>query len=402
MTSVAVAGGGISGCLIALELAEAGCQVDLIEQEDDLLTGASYWCEGKIHLGFVYALDASLRTADAMAAGAATFVPLLSRWVPAADLASSTSRPFLYAVHAESLVGPATLERYFDTLPYLWHDAVSHTSLAARTAAPTWRRLTRRALSSVFDRAGVQAAYEVNEVAIDPMAIARGLRRAVAAEGRISVHCGSRVHRIVNAGSTGMDVEWETAAEEVAREFDFAVNATWFDRLRLDAEVGHPPRRQAIHRYMVVLHGGPLPAEVPSVTYVLGEFGDLVSFPDRSFFSWYPVGLLATCHDLAPGAVPILTEAQEEGIRSGSLRALARLMPEMGAAIEAAGAQAQVAGGWISAWGRTGIADRRSELHRRFEIGPTRYGRYVSVDTGKYTTAPLFAHQAAKLVLDHA
>ncbi len=402
MTTVAVAGGGIAGCLIALGLAEAGCRVDLFERDDELMAGASFWCEGKIHLGFVYSLDASLRTGRAMAAGAATFVPLLSRWMPSADLASSTSKPFLYAVPSESLVGPATLERYFDALPGLWRDAVARTCVPAGTVAPTWRRITPRELSDVFDVGRIQAAYDVNEVAIDPMVIARGLREAVSAQSRITVHLASRVTRIVSSGGPGMGVAWEEGEQRPSRVFDFAVNATWFDRLRLDADAGHPAGRPVIHRYKVGLHGSRLPADVPSVTYVIGEFGDVVNFPDRSYFSWYPVGLLGTSHDLAPGVTPTLTEQQQDRIRTGSLRALADLMPSMGSAIEAAGSESAVEGGWISAWGQTGITDPRSELHRRFEIGPTRFGRYVTVDTGKYTTAPLFAHQAVELVLGHA
>lgn len=39
-------------------------------------------------------------------------------------------------------------------------------------------------------------------------------------------------------------------------------------------------------------------------------------------------------------------------------------------------------------------------LHQRFAIGPRRHGAYVTIDTGKYCTAPLFAQQAAEMLTE--
>ena len=57
-----------------------------------------------------------------------------------------------------------------------------------------------------------------------------------------------------------------------------------------------------------------------------------------------------------------------------------------------------VEGGAIFAWGDTDIDDPESELHRRDEIGPVLHGGYVSVNTGKLTTAPLFAAETANMI----
>ena len=53
-------------------------------------------------------------------------------------------------------------------------------------------------------------------------------------------------------------------------------------------------------------------------------------------------------------------------------------------------------GGWVSAAGRGVLSDPRSTLHRRDEFGIVRLGSYVSVDTGKYASAPLLAHRIAQ------
>jgi hypothetical protein len=52
--------------------------------------------------------------------------------------------------------------------------------------------------------------------------------------------------------------------------------------------------------------------------------------------------------------------------------------------------------GVIVAYGTTDVDDRSSGLHDRSNIGVSSiFGRYLSIDPGKMTTAPLFAHEAA-------
>lgn len=77
---VAVIGAGLTGVLVALNLAERGCDVTLFERSSELTGGASYGNEGKIHLGYVYAMDSSLRTAHTMLRGAEVFRREVARW----------------------------------------------------------------------------------------------------------------------------------------------------------------------------------------------------------------------------------------------------------------------------------------------------------------------------------
>ena len=77
--TVAVVGGGIQGCTVALELADRGFRVELFDVADSLVTAASRNNEGKVHLGFVYAADPTLRTARLMMRGAFAFAPTLRR-----------------------------------------------------------------------------------------------------------------------------------------------------------------------------------------------------------------------------------------------------------------------------------------------------------------------------------
>jgi hypothetical protein len=55
----------------------------------------------------------------------------------------------------------------------------------------------------------------------------------------------------------------------------------------------------------------------------------------------------------------------------------------------------QVEGGWVFAAGGGNLSDPDSALHRRADFGITRRGGYVSLDTGKYSTAPWLARHIA-------
>ena len=55
--SFAVIGGGTLGSLIALRLSNLGLNVEIFESKPEILKGASYLGEGKIHLGYTYGLS---------------------------------------------------------------------------------------------------------------------------------------------------------------------------------------------------------------------------------------------------------------------------------------------------------------------------------------------------------
>src|SRR3954471_22307644 len=74
---IAVLGAGIMGVCTALYLARRGHAVTLFDAAEQPFSGASRWNEGKIHLGFLYSGDATLRSAPHVLPGALSFKPLV-------------------------------------------------------------------------------------------------------------------------------------------------------------------------------------------------------------------------------------------------------------------------------------------------------------------------------------
>ncbi|MEO1000371.1 MAG: hypothetical protein AAFW69_07175, partial [Pseudomonadota bacterium] len=184
--------------------------------------------------------------------------------------------------------------------------------------------------------------------------------------------------------------------------FDRVVNALWEGRLAIDATRGIRPGRPFLFRRKLALHlrlpGPPL----PTVTMVLGPYGDVVAFPGgHHYLSWYPTGCIARSTTLAPPPAFLAAPDAAAGARltDEMVAALTRIIPGVAGRIAAAGAP-RLEGGTIFTWGETDVDDPESELHQRFDVGVTAHpGGYLSIDTGKYTLAPLFAAEVAARVL---
>jgi glycine/D-amino acid oxidase-like deaminating enzyme len=411
MTRVAVLGGGLQGCCIALELASRGLPVTLVDENADLLTRTAVANEGKVHLGYMYAADPSLRTARRMASGALAFAPFLRRHL-GTEVALATSSPAAYAVHRDSQRDATAVARYLDAV----HDLVAEAAtvpgaayLGDDPAAPV-RRWSASEVAEVFDPTEAVAVFESPEVAIDPVALAVLLRARIADEALIEVRTGHRVESVKRRADGRFDVSGSVpgqAGEEWEESFDQVVNALWGGRMAVDATLGLRPGRPWLHRlkYGVSVRWPDRVTPPPSVTVVSGPFGEVVSYPDRTtYLTWYPACVLAYATDLSP---PATWETHPQGetrseILRGTVDGLSRMVPALSALREEDLDDAVVKGGVIVAWGETDIDDPRSELHNRFAIGVSSTDDgYHSVDPGKLTMAPLFAQRCADRVVAH-
>ena len=68
-----VLGAGIQGVCVSLMLQKHGYRVHLIDKSRDIISRSSLTHEGKIHLGFVYGMDKSLKTGRKMVKDALHF-----------------------------------------------------------------------------------------------------------------------------------------------------------------------------------------------------------------------------------------------------------------------------------------------------------------------------------------
>ena len=400
--SVAVLGGGFQGCCVALELAKRGTRVTLYERNSILLAGAATANEGKIHLGYTYASDRSLTTARTLLRGALSFAPLVQRYLDA-DVPLAASEPFVYAVHRDSQVKDEEFATYLNATHSLVDAAAGRDSYFGVDLSEAPKRLTQAELESRFDPAYVTAAFDTSEIAIDTAAMAVSMRRRIAEDPRIEVRTGRKVTAVeddnarLRVHSSGTDSD-----DADSDMFSTVINALWDGRLAIDATRGVHPGRKWIHRFK---HGIrfrlPDTATLPSVTIVLGPFGDVVAYGNGLYYiSWYPACMTAYSDALTPPAwraqpdEPCLSKIVTE-----SFATMGAIIPGLQSVCPQ---NVSVRGGVIVAWGFTDIDDHASELHRRHEIGVHSYGSYHSIDPGKLTMAPHFAEVCADRILSQS
>ncbi len=395
---VAVIGGGLQGCGVALELVERGFRVDLFERSSRLMQGASRHCEGKIHLGYVYAADESLQTARLMATAASTFLPTVRRWIGVSADQLVISTPFRYAVHRDSLRSTDRLATSYEAMADIVRDEFDGTEIVPGLDVGYVRRLETG--DDWPYGPAIVSAYETSEIAIEPIGLADAVEQAMLSHPLITPICNATV---TDVDSHDQTITWrqinDTGSEPTRSRYEHIVNCSWGGLPKLDSTAGLVPARSWNFRmkYFVRLGAGEATAPTPSTTFVLGPFGDVVDFGAAGrYLSWYPAGRLGFSTDLEPPDWKTeLSPSASIDVARNIVRGLSTVMPSiatLGPAVERRGV---VRGGLIYAHGDTDLSDNETELHQRHSAGVTSVGPYSSVNTGKLTTAPYFARKVA-------
>jgi hypothetical protein len=185
----------------------------------------------------------------------------------------------------------------------------------------------------------------------------------------------------------------------------YVFNATWEGKFALDKSFGIAKPKDLLHRlkYRVMVKIDPELMNSPSATMVIGKHGDMVIRKDGTgYFPWYPARGLGWSNEVSPpeswnepttGNVPKEEAATLSAIY---LEELEKWFPGIKKS-----KSYLFDGAAIVAYGKTDVDDNQSMLHDRTNIGLKTYGgNYHSIDTGKLTTAPMFAVESVASILN--
>lgn len=392
---VAIVGGGIMGCTLALYLARAGHRVTLFDASDDLIAGASRWNEGKIHLGFLYGADPSLSTARSVLPGGLSFAPLIEELIGTSIDGHITTEDDTYLIHRDSVVSAEDAQAYFRALLPEVKDAAAHGRYLSPLDDAEVRALGEDEIAELASPGTVTGGATVPERSIDTQWLADRLAAAVRAEPRIDVKTATRVTSVT--GADGATDRWTLATgAEGDRSFDVVVNAAWHGLLALDRSAGLPPEADWSHRYRVsAFIRTAREVRTPSAVLAVGPFGDVKCYDGRSFYvSWYPAGLLDESRALEPVAHTAPEGAAARAVVEAIRVGIVPLMPWVDRIFDEA-EEIRIEGGHVFARASGDLSEAGASIHRRDKFGVTRRGTYFSVDTGKYSSAPLIAKSLA-------
>ena len=401
---IAILGGGMLGTCTALELARRRRRSTLFEGQSSLLQRASRWNEGKIHLGFLYAGDPTLRTAQRLIPGGLAFAGLVGRLIQRSLDAFVTVEDDIYLVHRESIVAPDAFEAYGTSTAALVREAASQPNAQQYFCDVTHariRRLSASDLAQVTSADEVVAGYSIPERSISTVTVGDLMQQAVANEPLIEVRANRRVRAVERRsdGRFNVSVNGTVIAPEDA-PFDVVINALWEGRPAVDASLGIQPVAPWSHRFRAAVFAYAPDVAFPSAVLCTGPFGDVKRYADgRVYLSWYSSGLLAEGHAIEPPwASAVLDRSRRNAVLKATLQSLSYYLPAIRRFKESDKAL-EVHGGWIYALGQGSLADPASTLHRRDWFNMTVDRGYISIDTAKYSLAPWLADRVAQLVI---
>lgn len=396
--TAAVIGGGLTGCLVALDLAEHGIPVVLFESEPGVMLRASLANEGKIHLGYVYSADATFRTAKTLIDDALLFRPLMQKWMTSAEFDACLTDIFNYIIPEDSNLPPHKILSHFSRVEAYLRDRECH-------LGKTYLGEDHENRHDVHSF-GSGACFASRERAVWPSGISHAVRSNIAKHDLIDVRTNTRVDAI-----HPFKGHWRIAiADQSAQRegpFEYVVNASWADRRRIDRASGFASHETWFTRYKfgVLLEnaaeafGGTPPK---NGTGTSGSFGDSVYYPqnDSLYCSWYPVGMCFTSQDDATD-FHLDAAGKSEHLARATWQGYSEIDPDYKSlATCRLPLKSRLIGDFIVAKGHSDIVDVESQLHKRHTHGPRELGRkYWSVDTGKYSSAPRCAAQCVAAVL---
>jgi glycine/D-amino acid oxidase-like deaminating enzyme len=410
-SDVGVLGAGIMGCCLALELAHRGYGVDLIERASAPMTGASLHNEGKLHLGFVYANDPLKETHGLMARGSMCFSRIIERLTGVRAAGLAPSRPFHYFVPVDSQLRLSAIHDHFHEVEAAIREV--HRSTGDRYLDLEIDRYFERNSSddheSLFSPDLTLGSFRTCERSVSPTAVADALTRAVRNHPAIRFIGNTDVLAAHRLARSEVEIKASTDGQTSSSRYSCVANCLWEDKLRVDRTAGIVDAGTWLLRYKATITlamPAPVPLRIPSATGILGSYGDVVNHDDRSYYvSWYPICKVAQVADgdarklhdeVRKQAVAGSSAARRKFIRD-SIGEMAVYVPSIENLLSYS-QYCAIGGGVIVARGATDIDDPNSYLHQRSTIGPVAHGSCITLDTGKYCTAPLFAGEAADMV----
>ena len=393
---VAIVGGGLTGCCSAASLHNKAGEITIFDSEPRLVDEASFYNEGRLHLGYTYGMDKSLDTARLMVKTALVFERLLVRWFGSEVSKVPRSSLFNYTVHRGGLLNGDEYEAHAKKVGEIIRETYKKgDTYFGVDLLEMPRRLSSKYLSSNYDTDNIVAAFGTNEISIDPEAIAKIIRKNVTNIPKVKVRLNSEVSEIRLQGSKYKLKILTPNSKPHEELFEYVVNASGRNLLRLDSFAGLKLPKDPLFRLKYLLRTKTKEVDIPSTSVVLGMFGEVVSFENYMTLAWYPAGRLEWYQGVAPHrAEPILKEEPAASeLKAEIVKGLSTIVPKLR---NKQFNNSELKGNWIYAPGTSDVNNPKSNLHKRTDIGIKQKGNYFSIDPGKYTTAPYFADELAK------
>ena len=377
--SFAVIGGGTLGSLIALRLSNLGLNVEIFESKPELLKGASYLGEGKIHLGYTYGLSQE-SSYEQLIESALNFADDVEGAISKpVDWKNITSIPFSYKVSNDSLISPDE---------FINHGKKIINTIKQKKHLETYLGLPVEKILD-FERTS-ERSFITSERSVDLEKLREMILTEIIARENITVNVNSEISLVKI--DTDNKYILSTDSDKLEQRFDYVINCTWEKRYLLD-QLFWDKLPDLNYRTKLYVSAQTCLQET-AFTTVLGKYGDLVIFnTGRLYGSDYLTGLTSFTNEVLPNFAERDSLPEElvtkhwEYLKSRFLLEV----PELSEVTDITTFERSVV-----AVGDSDIDQINSGLHDRSPYYLNRKGNYISALGTKITTIP----QLAKKIVD--
>ena len=392
MKKALVLGGGIQGCCISLMLCKHDYEVTIIDKSKDIINKTSRSLEGKIHLGFNYGMDTSLKTGKKLMLDGLYFSPYIEYLLDEkVNWENFKSLNFNYLVAKDSLLSSGEVATYFQTLQTYYEKHIENEKLNYLGKRPK-KLFQQTSIPKQIESNFFETCFSTEEVALHPESFKEIIKQKVHSEN-ITL-CLNQFIASVKKTPSGFMVETQLEDGNIGQfESDEIFNCLWTGRIDIDKQMGMKVEKgiNLRFKYIITTKVPSSTQELSSFTVIQGPYGDYVNYPQRkeSNFCWYPSSMTGMIVDQK---VPQSWEEASDGNISETLRQtlinenfihFQRLIPTLSDF-----KVRTVRGCVIMGKGQQDIHDPKSKLHERSDFPITHDDGYYSISTAKYTSAP--------------
>jgi glycosyltransferase involved in cell wall biosynthesis len=387
-----VLGGGIQGCCSALYLNKLGYNVAIIEKNNKLLNGASANNEGKIHLGFVYSNDKTLGTAKKMLIDALNFSKSIDfLFDEKINWSEIKSKKFIYLVPKTSLLHEKELDYFFEQVQQLYNLIINLDPSLNYLGLRPEKIYKKIEIPDNFNKDFFECCYETEEYAINQNLLNDKIIDVIK-KRKIPVLLENNVKNI-NPGHNF----YEVVTDKNTFYCEHVVNCLWDGKTKIDNCVMENKVYDTNFRFKFGITSEKinLLENEKSITMVNGPFGDFVNFPNYMYFSWYPYSMKGfSCSEEPPNNWNINSLIDENLFLKSHTEIFNFIFGKDFNFINP-----RIIGGIIVAQGNKDIDNIDSKLHERNDSRIEKKSNYLTISTGKYTSAPYNALLLNKYLL---
>jgi hypothetical protein len=405
MKNVVVLGSGIQGMCSAFALNSEGYDVTIIEKESQVFNKTSLYQEGRIHLGFTYALDTSCETGYSVMSNSYQFSKLFDQWFGKINWEKLLMPIGYYLVHKESFLSIDELVEYYSKLEKYSLDILNNDpSLSYFDIKP---KTIYKVLDDIpLTMSNKNISYVVKTVErIVEMFYFKDLLIDQLRKTKIKVLLNTEVTNIERESSEFSIRCLEKNSQERIYKGDIVVNCLWNNRIKLDNTIGLNTLDNPLYRLKIGILGT-VEEEVPTCSIVTGVFGNISPRLDKmhAYISWHEECMQGIRTD---GTTPkewedIISDPSATSLDASWIKNTIAKVSEFVPALERF-KPVRLLPGIICSAGKSDIGDKTSEVHNRgSHMGVHSFNNYYSIDTGKFSSAPAFAEELRKQVVNNA